>query len=318
MSTPTVSIILPVFNRAATLERCVGSVVAQTFKDWELIAVDDASRDGSIAMVQSFPDPRIRVLRHTQNRGAGAARDTAIKAAQGRWLALLDSDDEWLPEKLAEQLAAVDREPQHTLCSCNYLFFRARLAWTWPKRPSDSLERTLHRECTFGFGSTLMIRADVARALGGFDPELPRHEDWDWVLRAVQAGETLQVLPETLARVFAIEPPRVQVFAQSTERFLAKYDAAFRAHGEAYRQQIVVQHFESIASMAYEQRRYLLGHRYLLKAFAAGSRRSRLALAALPLGVVDWVLHTRFIQWGAALRRAWVENDPPTRPVARP
>ena len=75
-----ISVILPVYNRAATLPRCVRSVLAQTFTDWELIAVDDGSADESIAMVEAFGDARIQVLRHERNRGPSAARNTAIGA----------------------------------------------------------------------------------------------------------------------------------------------------------------------------------------------------------------------------------------------
>ena len=93
MTAPVVTIILPVFNRAATLRRCVESVRAQTFADWELIAVDDASTDDSIAVLESFGDPRIRVLCHDTNRGPGAARNTALASARGEFFALIDSDD---------------------------------------------------------------------------------------------------------------------------------------------------------------------------------------------------------------------------------
>ena len=81
--------------------------------------------------------------------------------------------------------------------------------------------------------------------------------------------------------------------------------------GEDYRRQVVAYHYESVASMSYAQRHYVLGHRYLLRSFAAWPWRSPLALAALPLSAVDWALGTRVIQWGAQLRRALFENDPP-------
>ena len=104
-----VSIIIPVYNRAATLPRCIASVLAQTIADWELIAVDDCSSDESIQVIESFGDPRIRVLRHEQNRGAGPARNTGMLAAQGTYIAFLDSDDEWLPAKLERQIAALEK-----------------------------------------------------------------------------------------------------------------------------------------------------------------------------------------------------------------
>ena len=91
---PLVSVILPFYNRATTLERCVQSVRAQSYSNWELIAVDDGSSDGSREIVERYADSRIRLLRHETNRGAAAARDTAIRQTRGVFLALIDSDDE--------------------------------------------------------------------------------------------------------------------------------------------------------------------------------------------------------------------------------
>lgn len=301
---PQVSIILPFFDRAATLGRCLGGALAQTFADWELIAVDDGSTDGSAALVEAVRDPRVRLLRHEGNRGAGAARDTAMRAATGEYLALLDSDDEWLPGKLAAQLRALAAQPAARLSSCAFEFHRAGVVQHWPK-PFDpaSWERSLHCECTFGFGTTLMIQREVAARLGGFDPELPRHEDWDWVLRAFEQGESLAYVPETLARVHGTGSLSLERFIPSTHRFLARHDAALARFGAAYRRRVRAYHYESVAALAYEQRAYALGHRYVLRSFAAAPARNPLALAALPLGGLDWLLGTRLIQRAADLRR---------------
>lgn len=301
---PTVSVILPFFNRAATLARCVESVRAQTFTDWELIAVDDGSSDRSVEVVQEISDPKIRVRRHETNRGAGPARDTAMQSAQGEWLALIDSDDEWLPGKLAAQLSALENCGA-ALSSCAFHFIRDGITWLWPKPfDSSSWEKALHRECTFGFGSTLLIRRDVALALGPFDPELPRHEDWDWVLRAAEAGHQLAFVPEPLARVHGLDRVQLERFVPSTNLFLAKHDAALLRFGKSYRRQVIAHHFESIASLAYEQRHYALGHEYLLRSFHVWPGRNPLRLAALPLGGLDWLLGTRMIQRAANVRRA--------------
>ena len=308
---PRVSVILPFYNRAATLPRCIESVRAQTFTDWEMVAVDDCSRDDSAAVVKRYNDARIRVLRHEQNRGAGPARDTAMANAAGEWFALIDSDDEWLPGKLAAQIEALERDGRAQSCVCHFHYLRDGQTVLKPKPLRDSFARTLHRECTYNFGTILVIHRDLARSLGPFDPDLPRHEDWEWMLRAAEQGHTPLLVGEPLARAYCTDRPRVDQFATSTERFLAKYDASFLREGADYRRQIVAYHYESVASMAYEQRRYRLGHRYLLKSFATWPRRSPLALVALPLSVVDWVLRTRFIQWGAQLRRRLFEYDDP-------
>jgi glycosyltransferase involved in cell wall biosynthesis len=108
-ATPTVSIILPTYNRADTLPRAVHSVLSQHFEDWELIVVDDGSTDGSEDLVARL-DPRIRLIRQA-NAGVGAARNTGLAAARGRYLSFLDSDDAWQPHYLALVTAFLRAHP---------------------------------------------------------------------------------------------------------------------------------------------------------------------------------------------------------------
>jgi len=106
------SIIMPVYNHAQYVEQAIRSVVAQTYRDWELIVVDDGSTDGSGETADAWAarDERIRVI-HQANAGQAAARNTAIARASGRWLAYLDSDDVYLPEALARFAAFIDAHP---------------------------------------------------------------------------------------------------------------------------------------------------------------------------------------------------------------
>src|SRR5262249_13181427 len=96
---PQFSVVIPVYNRADTLSRVLRSVLAQTFQDFEIVVVDDGSKDDPKSVCDSFHDPRIRYLRQ-ENRGGGAARNAGIDAARGRFVAFLDSDDEFLPQHL--------------------------------------------------------------------------------------------------------------------------------------------------------------------------------------------------------------------------
>lgn len=100
-----VSVIMPCYNAAAYIGETIESVLAQTYTNWELLIVDDCSTDDSLAVIARYDDPRIRVLKNEKNSGAAVTRNNAIEAANGRFMAFLDSDDLWHPEKLAEQLA---------------------------------------------------------------------------------------------------------------------------------------------------------------------------------------------------------------------
>ena len=110
MATPFFSVIVPVFNRASVLGASLLSVLAQTCQDFEIIVIDDGSSDNPRAVVESLNDPRIRFIRQ-ENQGGGTARNTGINAAQGRFIAPLDSDDLFLPHHLE------DAARRHAECS---------------------------------------------------------------------------------------------------------------------------------------------------------------------------------------------------------
>lgn len=107
MTAPLVSVITPVHNGADTLAETVASVQAQSLEDWEMLLVDDGSQDGSRVLAETLAaaDPRIRVSGWAENRGPAAARNAGIRAARGRYIAFVDADDLWLPEKLAAQIS---------------------------------------------------------------------------------------------------------------------------------------------------------------------------------------------------------------------
>ena len=119
---PRVSIITPSYNSAETIDATLASVRAQTFADWEMLVVDDCSTDDSAARVAAVAtlDPRIRLLRQAKNGGPAAARNRALAEARGDFVAFLDADDLWLPEKLARQLAFMLR----TGCALSYTAYR--------------------------------------------------------------------------------------------------------------------------------------------------------------------------------------------------
>ena len=108
---PRVSVVIPTHNRAEWLPRAVASVLAQTWTDFELLIVDDHSTDETPALIARFADRRIRSFRHERNMGQSKALNTGIEHARGEYVAFLDDDDEWLPGKLAAQVALLDAAP---------------------------------------------------------------------------------------------------------------------------------------------------------------------------------------------------------------
>ena len=108
MKKPLVSIMMPAYNAGKYIGRAIESVLAQTYENWELVIVDDCSTDNTYEIAASYKDPRIRILRHEQNMGVGLSRNDALSASSGQWVAVLDADDEWLPERLERLIKETD------------------------------------------------------------------------------------------------------------------------------------------------------------------------------------------------------------------
>lgn len=107
---PVVGVVLPTYNRAPLLGRALRSVLGQSFDDFEVLVIDDGSTDETAGIVAAFGDPRIRYVQLARNTGAGAARNVGIRMSRGKFPAFQDSDDEWVPSKLARQMSAFGEE----------------------------------------------------------------------------------------------------------------------------------------------------------------------------------------------------------------
>lgn len=188
MSAPRVSVIIPVYNGEAHLERAVDSVLAQTFDAYEIMIVDDGSRDRSLEMARACAARRpecIRVLQHPGgiNHGVAAARNLAAREARGELLAFLDADDAWLPAKLQQQVDFMDQHPALGLSITKATIVREgdghrfipgkEVLGDLPAvRPRTALIQVMSCQLNFIF-STVMVRTACFREVGGFIEDLP-------------------------------------------------------------------------------------------------------------------------------------------------
>lgn len=192
MKIPNVSVIIPTYNRANIIGRAIRSVLAQTHQDLELIIVDDASDDDTQAVVESFQDDRIRYIRHEVNRRGAAARNTGIEAATGEYVAFLDSDDEWVENKLEIQLRTI-QSASNPRKAVVYSQLFVEKGYTRQVRPrygklgEESVVDYLFLRKGLMQTSTLFTSRDVAQAVL-FTPHLRRHQDWDWCVKAEEHG----------------------------------------------------------------------------------------------------------------------------------
>lgn len=184
--TPRVSVVIATHNYAAFLPQALESVRSQTFGDWECLIVDDASTDTTpeIAAAACAADPRFRYLRSEKNLGEAGTRNRGNREARGQWIATLDADDWWTPNKLASQLAAAETHPDaHIVFTAKVdVHGEQRQEIRCPETWLRTLPLTLRQESLIVHSSTL-IRRDAWETVGGYDEQIPTAPDWELWLR---------------------------------------------------------------------------------------------------------------------------------------
>lgn len=195
--TPFFSVVIPVYNRAALLGQALHSVLTQTEQDFEIVVVDDGSVDNPSRAVEALDDPRIVFVRQ-ENRGGGAARNTGIDKARGRFIAFLDSDDRFLPHHLATMRKLLENAPG-TTGYARILVDRGegRTFLKPPRAIRESEDMATYLLCDRGFipTSTMVVERKVAEAIR-FHEHLPAAEDTDFAIRLTLAGQRFAMVQE--------------------------------------------------------------------------------------------------------------------------
>ena len=250
---PLVSVVIPVYNRAHLISRAISSALAQTYRNLEIIVVDDASTDDLAVTLSKLADPRLRCMSHPRNRGAAAARNTGIAASAGEFVAFLDSDDVWLPDKLVHQVTAMRGQSPEVaghVCAYDCLKIGDRPRVIVSDWDSHSFRRSQLFGCTCGPGTTLLCRRDVFTAIGPFDEELRRLEDWDWLLRLSEKGYRLLASPAVLARVEVGSGASGQNVIAAAQRIRERHRLAVTRDGAVSRRIFAATlHLESAAAL---------------------------------------------------------------------
>lgn len=180
-----VSIIIPTYNSAKTIESTIASIQQQSFTDWELIIIDDGSPDNTVDVIKNIDEPRIKLFVY-ENGGVGTARNRGIAQAQGEFIAFLDADNLWTQDKLALQVEALNNHPQ------------AKVAYSWTSF-IDEKGKLLFSGAALSYqgniyeyllltnfllsGSNILVHRDVLPVVEGFKPDMPYAADWDFYLR---------------------------------------------------------------------------------------------------------------------------------------
>jgi len=224
---PAVTVIIPTFNRASIVGRAIQSVLGQTYQDWELIVVDDCSTDGTEQAVRSFSDNRIKYIRHDRNCRASAARNTGIRCAQGEYVAFLDDDDEWLPEKLQKELEVFrNSDPEVGLVYTGWIILdeRGKVLKVRMETKSGWVYDAL-LDCNFiGSPSRVTVKKQVLDRVAGFDETFLNAEDYEFCLRVARVSKVACV-PCCLVKRHLSDwkTARLRNICEGWERILAKY-----------------------------------------------------------------------------------------------
>lgn len=196
---PSVSIVIPAYNAAQYIVETIESIQRQTFDDFEIIVSNDASTDQTVALLGEINEPRLKVI-SAENGGVSAARNRGIAVAEGEFIAFLDADDLWEPDKLRLQVEALRANP------------KAGLAYSWfyhwnyavhksaeikllmcPSATGPNAYCTIAEENVVGSGSNIFVRRIVLDAVGGFDETLTHGEDWEFCFRVALNWEVVLV-----------------------------------------------------------------------------------------------------------------------------
>jgi glycosyltransferase involved in cell wall biosynthesis len=224
---PRLTVVMAVYNAAQYLREAVVSVCAQTYRDFELIAVDDSSSDDSLAILQTFADPRIRIIRHQTNMGAAVSRNDALAAARGEFVAIMDADDVCAPTRLERQVAFLDANPLVGLVGCgvydNIDASGAVLYTSYLPEDDETIQRTLVERWCF-LHPSIMFRRTLYERVGGYRDVLEPAEDHDFILRILEHCQAHN-LDERLVS-YRMNPKGVSVLAH---QYINEFgDAAMR------------------------------------------------------------------------------------------
>ncbi|MFC6722999.1 glycosyltransferase family 2 protein [Halobium palmae] len=302
-----VTAVVTTYNSEGSAQRAINSVLAQTI-DCEIIVVDDASTDETMAVLQEYnTHSNIKIIRHSENKGGSAARNTGIKNSSTKYIALLDGDDLWNPTKIQHQLERIKSDNSAVAVYCDY----SNILQGIPKvrnilakslgfqsgnnggpRPEGGVELIPHilsMDFDLGGSSTLLFERTVVDEIGGFDERFPRHQDWEFLIRLLKKGRLVHVDQELVVKyedgLHSIESVKMAKFL-----FLDKFEIDINASKKS-RREILDSHYRHLAMVCLQNGKFQQGIKYLLKKSKLSPNEILFALWSLIVGFYTRIVH---------------------------
>lgn len=283
VNNPLVSVIIPVKNREKTIGYCLDSVLAQSFSQFEVIVVDDGSTDATVERVCSINDSRIRLIKSSQSRGAQAARNVGIRAARANWVAFQDSDDEWLPQKLKQQIEVLnsrnwsERLLIHGDCQQFEPFSGKRSSFPLPLIEGLQVKEKLLASPGPMFQAMLVARSKLLK-IGLLDEKVPSYQEWDTAIRLGDECEFVH-LREPLFVYHLHSGPTI---SKNDGAALDGYDYVVNKHAQEIERRCGIQalqrHRQILAKMALNNKQWERARSYLKQLSKPLQRKDMLLL----------------------------------------
>uniref|UniRef100_UPI00404789E5 glycosyltransferase family 2 protein n=1 Tax=Shewanella baltica TaxID=62322 RepID=UPI00404789E5 len=186
-----ISVIIPTHNRSVMLDRAINSVLKQTYSNFEIIVVDDASTDNTESLVLQYEDPRVSYIKIKESKGANFARNTGVRSSNGEYVAFLDDDDIWFPNKLLSQVEMLKNNSNLGLVytGIEVVTEGEDIRYSIKPKFNGDISKTILTDNCIGTTSTVVLSRKVFEKAGGFDENLPQLQDYDLWIRIAQICE---------------------------------------------------------------------------------------------------------------------------------
>ena len=250
-----VSVIIPTYGCRGRLRDSIDSVLSQTYNPIEIIVVDDnspesdARRETEDLMKKYERNPSVIYLKHLENRNGAAARNTGINASHGAYVAFLDDDDSFLPDKITKQVEYLNSHSEFDAVYCLASKNGQKYSWTYyegiPMKEMLMLETCMYTPC-------LMFRREALLSVKGFDEALRRHQDYDLLIRFFAAGHSIGCLKEILSDIgtnAGENSPSGQKLEDLKSYFFSKFDIYIKAIDDkepGFRKEVYAKHYAGV------------------------------------------------------------------------
>lgn len=270
-----ISCVIPSYKRADTLRRAIDSVLAQTHKELEVLVVDDniAGDEYSNALrkiIEEYKnDGRVKLVTQPKHINGAEARNTGVRAAQGEWIAFLDDDDEWLPEKLEKQIAALQANPDCMGVSALYNeYMNGELVHSCPPYNTENMNMKVFSRQVAVFTSTVLLNKEKLMEFGCFNNKLKRHQDLQLLLDFTSRNK-MTVVCEYLVKLHldsGINRPNLERFIEIKKDFFNAMDSLFKTYSKSDQKLIKSAHCYEVVFSALKAKNIPVAIKYGLKA----------------------------------------------------